>query len=122
MGLAGEESWRWKSTFLLGTAVIGVRVSKITHRVRRRGKKHQERGHSRNRGKNKNKPRPQQELGRGGGGREQSLDQDEEGQKTVSNEAKVGQNCNLEGGTEQTCQILFRVEKRKGIKFTSLEA
>lgn len=50
------------------------------------------------------------------------LDQDEEGQKTVSHKAKAGQKSfSLERGIEKNYQILFRVEKRKGMTLTSLE-
>lgn len=75
-------------------------------------------GHSRNQGKSGEKKKAKAAAG----AREQSLDPDEEGQKTASHKAKAGQNCDIERGTEQTCRILFRVKKRKGMTLTYLEA
>lgn len=75
-------------------------------------------GHSRNQGKSGGKKKAKATAG----AREQSLDLDEEGQQTASHKAKAGQNCDIERGTEQTRGILFRVQKRKGMILTYLEA
>lgn len=97
MGLAGAES-ATESTFLIGTAVAGVGVSNITHRVRR-GEKYGQ-GCSRS-------------QGRGCGGAEEQQDQDEEGQRMVSDRAKAGQKASLGGGTEQTYKLHVELRRER---------